>query len=97
VKPSVTTTPVRKTTGAEDLLLEDPCQVVLYNDDFNAAEFVVACLVQVFGHPAGLAAKIMTEAHQNGRAIAQVEGRSEAVLHRQQLQSFGLTADVEPL
>ena len=81
----------------EDLLHDDPCQVILHNDEVNTMPFVIACLVQVFGHPVALAAKIMAEAHRNGRAVAQVEDRATATQHRQQLQSFGLTADVEPL
>jgi len=97
VKLSLTTAPARTTDTAEDHIHDDPCQVILHNDDFNTAEFVVVCLMRVFSHPAGLAEKIMLEAHRNGRAIAQVEARSSAVLHRQQLQSFGLSADVEPL
>lgn len=70
-------------------------QVVLYNDSHNLADYVVACLVRVFGHSQGLAKKIMLEAHRKGRAIAEVEGRDEAVLHKGQLQSCGLTASVE--
>ncbi|MCE9614695.1 MAG: ATP-dependent Clp protease adaptor ClpS [Lentisphaerae bacterium] len=70
-------------------------QVVLHNDDHNSMEFVVLCLMRVFGHTADLAAKIMLEAHDRGRAIAEVEAEAEAKVHRDQLQSFGLSATVE--
>ena len=79
------------------LELERMSQIVLFNDDHNAMEHVVRCLIRVFGHPEGLAIKIMVEAQERGRAIAEVEGASEARLHRQQLQSFGLTAEIEPV
>jgi ATP-dependent Clp protease adaptor protein ClpS len=75
--------------------LEDMYQVILHNDDHNTAEHVVQCLMRVFGHNEQLATKIMLEAHTTGKAVAEVEGETEARLHRDQLQSFGLTATVE--
>ena len=72
-------------------------QVVLHNDDYNEAMFVVRCLVRVFKHTADLAYKIMMEAHTTGRAIAQVEGEAEAKKHCAQLQSAGLGATVEEI
>lgn len=77
--------------------VEDFCQVILFNDDVNSMEHVVGALVQVFNHTTQLAAKIMVEAHRKGRAIAEVEAESQAVLHKQQLESLGLTAAVEKL
>ena len=75
--------------------LEDLYQVVLHNDDWNTVDHVVLCLVRVFGHPEALAVKIMFEAHTEGRAIAEVEAETEAKLHRDQLQSWKLSATVE--
>jgi len=75
--------------------LEDMYQVILHNDDRNRAEFVVLCLVRVFNHSEDLAVKIMLEAHTTGLAIAEVEAETEAKLHRDQLQSYGLNATVE--
>lgn len=83
------------TTSREEL--EDVCQVVLWNDDHNEAGFVVRCLERVFGHAETLATKIMFEAHNNGKAIAEIEGRESARLHCQQMQSCGLTCTVEPV
>jgi ATP-dependent Clp protease adapter protein ClpS len=74
---------------------EDMCQVVLFNDEHNTAVHVVRCLRRVFGHPEALAVKIMIEAHETGRAIAEVEAETPARLHKKQLQSFGLTVEVE--
>lgn len=72
-------------------------QVILYNDDVNLAEYVVTCLVRIFGHPAALATKIMLEAHRTGRAIAQVEAEGPAREHAAQLHASGLRATVEPI
>jgi ATP-dependent Clp protease adaptor protein ClpS len=74
---------------------EDIVQVVLHNDDVNSMEYVLMCLMRVFGHPTELAAKIMLEAHRKGQAIAEVEGETEARKHHGQLCSFGLIATVE--
>jgi ATP-dependent Clp protease adaptor protein ClpS len=96
---TTTATPVRRRKAGADARgqLEDMCQVVLFNDDHNTMEHVVECLMRVFGHPTELAGKIMLEAHERGRAVAEVEGRTEAAKHRDQLVSFGLTATVETL
>jgi ATP-dependent Clp protease adaptor protein ClpS len=72
-------------------------QVVLYNDDVNTFEHVVACLIEVFGHNQGISEKLAMEAHHDGRTIAQVEGHPEAVLHKEQLVSYGITAEVEKI
>lgn len=77
--------------------IEDLYQVVLWNDDHNTMEHVVECLMRVFAHPLQLAQKIMREAHEKGRAVAEVEAESLAILHRDQLQSMGLTATLEKI
>ncbi len=79
----------------EDTAHEEPYSVILYNDNTNFADFVVACLVAVFGHSISLATKVMEEAHHHGRALAAVEGKSEAVRHCRELKAKGLVATVE--
>jgi ATP-dependent Clp protease adaptor protein ClpS len=79
----------------EALATDEPYSVVLYNDNVNAMEYVIQCLISVFGHPYPLAAKIMMEAHHSGRALAATEGRTEAVAHCRQLKAKGLNATVE--
>jgi len=74
---------------------EPICQVVLHNDDINNVEHVVTSLRTVFAHNIELAAKIMLEAHQQGRSIAEVEDETPAVEHRDQLRAYGLSATVE--
>jgi len=91
------TTDVPTVVTVTDEHLEDFYQVVLYDDDHNAMEHVIKSLMQVFGHSAELAGKIMLEAHMRGRAIAEVEAESQARTHRDQLQSFGLTASIEKI
>lgn len=91
--PDTTQVPTSDTDTRE--ALEDFYQVLLHNDDHNTMEHVVHCLMQVFGHTMQLAVKIMYEAHAKGFAIAEVESEARARLHRDQLQSFGLSATIE--
>lgn len=81
----------------EGIEFQKQYQVILYNDDVNPQVYVVQCLMKVFHHPVELSQKIMHEAHSKGRAIAEVEDREPATLHKQQLESYGLTASVEEL
>lgn len=73
------------------------CEVILHNDDVNDMVHVIQSLMKVFGHSVPLAAKITGEAHRNGHAIAEVEARHLAHLHRGQLQSLGLIATVSEI
>ena len=86
-------TPNKGVTG--DLDLEGMCQVVLYNDDVNSFDHVVRSLMVVFGHPIELSAKLAMDAHTSGRTVVEVEDASKAIVHKQQLVSVGLTAEVE--
>jgi ATP-dependent Clp protease adaptor protein ClpS len=89
--------PVRTPSAGTEVepQLEDLYQVVLFNDDHNTMEHVVDCLARVFSHPVELAIKITLEAHENGKSIAEVESETPAKLHKDQLISLGLTAELE--
>jgi ATP-dependent Clp protease adaptor protein ClpS len=53
-------------------------RVLLLNDDFTPAEYVVKVLEQEFGLGAGKAAWIMLKAHVTGRAVVGHYSRAEA-------------------
>lgn len=72
-------------------------QVILFNDDVNTFQHVIACLMTIFGHNAQLAADIAMEAHTRGRAIAEVEPREQAERHAAALKRQGLGATVESI
>lgn len=76
---------------------EEPYAVYLHNDNVNAMEYVVACLMDVFGHPRSVATQVMMEAHFRGLALAEVEGKDQALKHNRQLGNLGLTSSVEPM
>jgi ATP-dependent Clp protease adaptor protein ClpS len=87
--------PVTITRSSDDYRTDGMAQVVLYNDDVNSFDHVIRCLQQVFGHNHQMAEKIAADAHNAGRTIAEVEGLADAVRHKGQLVSYGLTAEVE--
>ena len=88
----LTVTETRDTTALEPL-----CQVILFNDDVNTFDYVIACLMRVFKHSEDLAVKITIEAHQKGRTIAEVESRALAEQHVAALLQAGLSARVEKI
>ena len=95
--PRIETTPaVRPDDGLGNGLGWDS-QVILFNDDVNTFEHVIACLMSIFGHNVQLAADIALEAHTKGRAIAEVEPREQAEQHAAALRRQGLGASVESI
>ena len=89
-----TITRPRDSTGSG---VGDGFQVILQNDDHNAFDYVVACLVKIFDHNEAMARKIALEAHERGKAIAQVEDEESAMKHCLSLRLCGLGADVEQI
>ncbi len=70
-------------------------RVLLHNDDINSMEHVVKALMRVFAFAQERAMQIMLEAHKTGVATCTVEPLEQAEFHREQLQSFSLTATIE--
>ena len=88
---------VKARKGESSIQTGGMSQVVLYNDDVNTFEHVVKTLMQVFGHPHSVAAKLAWDAHRSGRTVAEIEDHGKAVQHKGQLASAQLTAEVEKL
>jgi ATP-dependent Clp protease adaptor protein ClpS len=75
----------------------DPYAVILHNDDVNSMDHVVRSVMKsVPGIGIGKAIKIMLDAHNHGRAVVIVCPLEPAELDRDRLQSFKLTATIEP-
>lgn len=74
-----------------------PYRVILHNDDHNTMDHVVRALVRsVPKLSVAEATRIMLEAHHTGQALVIVCPLEPAELYRDRLQSYGLTATVEP-
>lgn len=87
-------------TGIDPALLQRllrPYRVILHNDDVNTMDHVVRALLRsVPSLSREQATAIMFEAHEHGRAVV-IECPKEAAEHyRARLESFGLTATIEP-
>lgn len=74
-----------------------PYDVLLHNDDVNTMDHVVRALLRsVPSVDADRAFAIMWEAHTHGVAVVITCPLEPAELYRDRLQSFGLTATIEP-
>ena len=77
--------------------LDNLYQIVLFNDDVNSFDFVINCLSKTFGYDWQLSTKIAVDAHKNGKTICAVEDKNSALKHKGELQSYGLTVEIEPI
>ena len=75
---------------------ETPWNVILHNDWANSMPKVVVILKKVIpGMTYKRAAKIMLEAHRNGRAVVKSYHRELAELYEERLRQKGLTVSIE--
>ena len=74
-----------------------PYKVILFNDDYNDMEYVVAVLLQLINHlTQPEAAEIMVTAHLTGSAVVVVCPKESAEYYQERLSGYGLTATIEP-
>lgn len=74
-----------------------PYKVVLFNDDYNEMDYVVAVLLRLIQHltpPAAI--DIMLTAHLTGSAVVVVCPKERAEYYQERLLGYGLTATIEP-
>jgi ATP-dependent Clp protease adaptor protein ClpS len=71
-------------------------KVLLHNDDVNDMMHVTEVLIKVFKFDVPQCISIMLEAHQSGVALCKIEPHEYAELHKDQMNSLGLTATIEP-
>ena len=82
--------------------------VILWDDQFHRAEYVVAMLQKLFGHPVPKGMQIAEEVNNSGRAIVLTTTKEHAELKRDQIHAFGkdqivadcqgsMSASIEPL
>src|SRR5579864_6336354 len=74
-----------------------PYKVILFNDDYNEMNYVVAALLHAInGLSSQEAERIMLTAHLTGSAIVVVCPKEIAEYYQERLLSYGLTATIEP-
>ncbi len=86
----------------EDATRRDrPVRVLIHNDDFTPADYVVTVLEQEFGLGAVRAAWVMLKAHVTGRAVvgrfprAEAEARIQAAQQRARADGWPLRFSAE--
>jgi ATP-dependent Clp protease adaptor protein ClpS len=74
-----------------------PYKVVLFNDDYNDMDYVVAVLLHTISNLSQQDAEsIMLTAHLTGSAVVVVCPKETAEYYQERILSYGLTATIEP-
>lgn len=75
--------------------LDQPWNVIVYDDPVNLMEYVTKMLMKIFSYPKGKAETMMMEVHNLGRSVVWSGGKERAELYVQQLHEAQLTAGME--
>ncbi len=86
-------------TGTTTLLnesedLDQPWQVLIFNDPVNLMSYVTVVIRRIFGYSETKARKHMMQIHREGKTIAWTGGRERAEAYVHQLQSHQLLASL---
>ena len=74
-----------------------PYNVILFNDDYNTIDYVIAVLLHTINTlTQGEAEQIMLTAHLMGSAIVITCPKETAEFYQERILSYGLTATIEP-
>lgn len=79
----------------EDVSLDAPWNVVVYDDPVNLMGYVTMVLMKIFGYPENRAAAMMLEVHKRGRSVVWSGEREKAEFYVQQLQAHQLKTSLE--
>ena len=79
----------------EDVSLDAPWNVVVYDDPVNLMGYVTMVLMKIFGYPENRAAAMMLEGHKRGRSVVWSGEREKAEFYVQQLQAHQLKTSLE--
>ena len=83
------------TETLEDVSLDVPWNVIVYDDPVNLMGYVTFVLMKIFGYPESRAATMMMEVHKRGRSIVWTGEREKAEFYTQQLQAHQLKSSLE--
>jgi ATP-dependent Clp protease adaptor protein ClpS len=79
----------------EHVDIDEPWQVVVWNDPVNTMTYVVYVFRKLFGYDEARATELMLEVHHEGRAIVSDGPREQAELDCFRLHDHGLWATLE--
>lgn len=89
------TTPVMVPGVDEDVDLDKPWKVVVWNDPVNTMAYVVYVFRKLFGYPEDKATRLMLEVHHQGRSVVADGPREKAEFDCYRLHHHGLWATLE--
>lgn len=75
--------------------LEQPWNVIVFNDPINLMSYVTMVFMRVFGYPRERAERHMLEVHNQGQSLVWSGGREQAEHYVHQLHSYQLLAQME--
>lgn len=75
--------------------LDQPWNVIVYDDPVNLMEYVTKIIIKIFGYPKAKAETMMMEVHTKGRSVVWSGAKERAELYVQQLHQAQLTAGME--
>lgn len=91
----MTTKPLEQPLTDDEVGLDLPWQVVVWNDPVNLMDYVVWVLRKLFGHSIEKATRLMLAVHNEGRATVSEGPREQAEMDCYRLHQFGLWATIE--
>lgn len=86
---------VSKTLPDEELEVERPWVVIVWNDPINLMSYVAYVFRKLFGYSEAKANALMMDVHEKGRAVVASGTRTEAERDVHRLHSHGLWATLE--
>jgi ATP-dependent Clp protease adaptor protein ClpS len=82
-------------TGEQDVTLDVPWIVIVWNDPVNLMSYVVYVFQKLFGYPREKATKLMLDVHQKGKAVVNEGSRERCEFDVARLHSHGLWATLQ--
>lgn len=79
----------------EDVDLDTPWIVLVWNDPINLMNYVTLVFQKVFGYSLEKATKLMLDVHEKGRAVVSSGAREKAEMDVYRLHEFGLWATMQ--
>ena len=79
----------------DDVSLDAPWDVIVWDDPVNLMSYVVYVFRKIFGFTDHVARKLMLDVHLQGKALVASEPREMAELHVHQLHAHGLQASMQ--
>lgn len=90
--PTTTDKPEIQILEETQACLDEPWNVIIFDDPVNYMSFVTMVLRRVFGYSETKATELMLQVHQRGKSIVWSGVRERAEFYVQQLQSYQLLA-----